>query len=88
MSRALGPGGASVLSCPICNEPTDPAQPDYCSMHTRAFDNLRQAFRAWNTAYGSLSAPEFLKRLKRLPGTGKKVREVAQFLHENPARWE
>jgi hypothetical protein len=49
---------------------------------------MNQALNVWTIAYGSLSVPDFLQRVQKLPGTGLKAKEIARFLAENPSRWK
>jgi hypothetical protein len=73
--------------CLICHEETEQARPGYCPAHARAYENLKQAFTAWEAGYGTLTVSDFLKRVEKLPGTGGKAREIARSLIENPSRW-
>jgi len=75
------------LTCLVCHEETGAMETDYCSVHLRALKNLKQAFDAWTVGYGSYSVPDFLQRIQKLPSSGQRVRQVAQFLLENPSRW-
>jgi len=74
-------------SCIVCGKEAEPSKADLCPAHARAFDNVKQAFTVWTTAYGSLSPSDFLKRVGKLAGTGKNAKEVVEFLERNPARW-
>ena len=76
------------MSCLVCGKESEPAKADYCPGHNRAYDNVRRAFSAWTTAYGTLSPCDFLKRVEKLPGTGHNAREIIEFLQRNPARWK
>ncbi len=75
------------MNCLVCREETETSQVSYCRAHKRALENIKQAFTAWTTAYDSLTVPDFLDRLQKLPGSGRKVREIARFLLENPSGW-
>ena len=76
------------MNCLLCGKPVEPTQTDYCPPHNRAYYSVREAFRVWTTAYGSLSPSDFLKRVGELPGTGQNAREIVEFLQRNPGRWE
>jgi hypothetical protein len=75
------------LNCLVCHEEADQAEARYCLAHARAYQNLKQSFTAWEAGYGTLTVPDFLKHIQKLPGTGEKTREIARFLIENPLRW-
>jgi hypothetical protein len=75
------------LTCVVCHEGTEPKQAIYCTLHQRALENIKQAFVVWETAYGTLSVPDFLKRVLKTPSAGEKVKEIARFVLENPSRW-
>src|SRR2546422_11662024 len=67
-------------SCPICGSNTDTSEDAFCSSHGKAFVNIQSAFPVWKRAYGSLTYPQFLERLSKLPRAGIRTREVAKFL--------
>src|SRR5690349_17831795 len=77
MSRARAPPTSSESRCSVCNESIDPRHSDYCSTHTRALENLKDAYQAWTNGYGDITVSDFLKRLRSLRGTGEKAKDVA-----------
>jgi hypothetical protein len=77
---------SSKLACPVCTESVEPSDA-YCSMHARALENLKDAYKVWSIGYGDISRSDFLKRLARLRETGEGAKDVARFLLENPSRW-
>jgi hypothetical protein len=77
-----------ATGCAICNEPLEQHAGEYCSAHTKALANIRDAYAAWLEAYGKLMLKEYLGRVTKLSETGEKVRELAKFLAQHPERWD
>lgn len=48
----------------------------YCVHHSQAFDGLMNHYKAWVSAYGTISMDEFMERLLSMKETGSWVREV------------
>jgi len=74
----------TVSGCAVCNETLGPHARDYCSAHTKALVNIRDAHATWLNAYEKLTLREYLGRVSKLSETGEKVRELAKFLHQHP----
>ncbi len=73
--------------CIVCGRTNDDGYGPYCTLHTRAYRNIREAYMEWCKAYGSLTLQQFLTRLSKLPDTGERVKELADFLARNSERW-
>jgi hypothetical protein len=86
-STSSGTLQPSALSCLVCPEEAEEGQSGYCKAHTRAYNNLKQAHKAWIMGYGTLPLLDFLKRVEKVHETGEKTKEVVRFIIENPSRW-
>lgn len=67
-----------MSECPICRRPMSSGE-KFCEYHSMADINLKAAFEDWKTAMG-IEWEDYLKHLIEEEGTGKWVREVAEFL--------
>jgi len=84
-----GAGGSLTTSgCVVCDETLEQDVGEYCSAHTIALANIRDAYAMWLEAYGKLTLKEYLGRVSKLSETGEKVRELAKFLVQYPERWD
>jgi len=76
-----------VGQCELCKLETA-SDSRFCSTHTRAEKNLREAHGAWNVAYGTVPITTFFGRLTKLPETGDRVKELIRFYQDNPGKWK
>ncbi|MGC8962127.1 MAG: hypothetical protein ACP5K1_06795, partial [Candidatus Bathyarchaeia archaeon] len=57
--------------------------------HSRAFDNLKRAFKVWREAYGDrISLKEYLEEIVDKPETGEASREVALRILKGDFEWD
>ena len=73
--------------CELCKLETAPDS-SFCPTHTGVEKNLREAYDAWNVAYGSVALTAFFDRLIKLPETGDRVKELIRLYHNNPGKWK
>jgi len=76
------------MACPVCGQPGEPDEADFCPAHTRALESVRQAYEAWANAFGSIAQADFLNRVARLKGTGRNAKGIVEFLQQHPERWK
>jgi len=76
------------LGCSVCGQVTEQANSDLCLIHARALESVRQAYKAWAKAFGSIARADFLKRVAKQLGTGKNAREIIEFLQQRPEKWK
>jgi len=77
-----------TLGCLVCGQASEPADADFCHPHAQAFGSVRQSYEAWANAFGGIQLADFLKRITKLQGTGRNVREIAEFLQRHPESWK
>jgi hypothetical protein len=51
----------------------------YCQYHKQAFDNVKNHYKVWVKAYGSISWEEFLNKLVGMQETGRWIKEVIEL---------
>ena len=64
--------------CRICGRRREEAS-EYCSYHSKADANLRDAFERWRQAL-EMDWPTFLREVAENPATGDWVKEAAEYL--------
>lgn len=69
------------MKCVLCSEPSDSSQ-EYCTVHQRALNNVKEAFSRWTLAYGRIEVSDFLDRLEKLDQTGQRAKEIVTFLRD------
>jgi len=74
----------NYLSCPVCQGEADHEirGGSLCPSHKAALDKIREHYKVWVSAYGSLTKEEYLQLLIRNPNSGEWVTEVAKYLLE------
>jgi len=72
----------SYLTCPVCQEEAghEFRGESLCPSHKGALDKIREHYKLWVTAYGSLTKEEYLQLLIKNPNSGEWVAEVARYL--------
>jgi hypothetical protein len=76
-----------MRKCVVCGGVLANHSIDYCTSHTEVMQIIRAAFQQWLAAYGDIGPDAFLSRILKLPETGDRAREMAQFLVANPRSW-
>lgn len=76
------------MNCPLCNLEIEASGAEYCPSHLRALESVTLAFEQWRVAYDDLPPSDFLHRVLKAPGMGRKAKEIAHFLSGNPSRWK
>jgi len=66
------------LRCKVCSREVQ-SQSEYCELHEKAYQNIREKFEVWNKASG-VGWKEYLREIAKNPLTGTWVREVAENL--------
>jgi len=66
------------LKCKVCSREAQ-SQSEYCELHEKAYQNVRQRFEVWKKASG-VEWREYLKEIAKNPLTGTWAREVAESL--------
>jgi len=66
------------LKCKVCSREAQ-IQSEYCELHEKAYQNIRQRFEVWKKASG-VEWKEYLKEIAKNPFTGTWAREVAENL--------
>jgi len=66
------------LKCKVCSREAQ-SQSEYCELHEKAYQNIRQKFEVWKKASG-VEWKEYLKEIAKNPFTGTWAREVAENL--------
>ncbi len=64
------------MKCEICGRD---AESEFCELHMRAHENLRERYEAWRSAM-DIGWREYLEEVLKNPYTGLWVKEVAQHL--------
>jgi len=68
------------LKCKVCNrEAQTQPKSEYCELHEKAYQSIRQKFEAWKKAAG-VEWKEYLTEIAKNPFTGMWAREVAEDL--------
>ena len=76
-----------MRKCVVCGGVLANDSVDYCTSHTEGMQIIRAAFQQWLAAYGDIGPDAFLSSILKLPETGERAREMAQFFVANPRRW-
>jgi len=78
------------LRCPICGKLVEEGGGrGLCPLHSRAFTNLKEAFKAWRKAYGDqISLREYLEEIVKQPETGEASKELALKILEGDLEWD
>jgi len=66
------------LKCKVCSREAQ-SQSEYCELHEKAYQNIRQRFEVWKKA-SDVEWKEYLKEVAKNPLTGLWAREVAENL--------
>jgi hypothetical protein len=67
------------LNCKLCNR--DASENGFCSMHSKAYRNILDKFRVWESAL-NVSWSEYLIEIQKNSLTGVWAKEVAEYLIE------
>jgi len=86
--REMDSKGSSQSLCAVCGLKIVEGNSISCPIHSKAYQSLKRAYSVWDTAYGSMTVAEFLKRITILPETGSNAKELAAFFVKNPAGWK
>ena len=66
------------MKCKVCSREAQ-SQSEYCELHEKAYQNIRQKFEEWKKASG-VEWKEYLKEITKNPFTGTWAKEVAENL--------
>jgi hypothetical protein len=61
---------------------------DYCTAHAEVIKHLKEAYSGWQVAYCKISVNDFLSRILKRPETGEAAKQAAEFLVQNPGKWD
>ncbi|UCE09976.1 MAG: hypothetical protein JSW61_13540 [Candidatus Thorarchaeota archaeon] len=64
--------------CAICDRLATPGSV-YCEYHSKAYDNLRDAFEKWKESL-EIEWDKYLKQLLETEGTGLWIQEIAEYI--------
>jgi hypothetical protein len=68
------------LKCKVCSRKAQTQSPnEYCELHEKAYQNIRQKFEDWKKASG-VEWKEYLTEIAKNPLTGTWAKEVAEHL--------
>jgi len=71
------------LKCKVCSRQAQ-TQSEYCELHEKAYQNIRQKFEDWKKA-SDVEWKEYLREIAKNPLTGTWAKEVAENLLSNEA---
>ena len=77
-----------LRNCPVCGAAIEAKDDEYCSSHTAALRNVKEAYATWTRAFGGLTTEQFLARIIALAETGNRVKELADYFAKDPLRWK
>lgn len=66
------------MKCKVCSREIQ-SQSEYCELHEKAYQNIRQKFEVWKKASG-VEWKEYLQEITKNPLTGTWAKEVAENL--------